>query len=345
MFGDGPKIFGDYPKPPTLTLDDNKAATTDATGLVTIDARDVFVAKFERQPLVPLYMLHEQRALIAEIDLTRADFGTNTPREVRLQPACKVTCDVVSLGLREVNRPIERTLALVSQPGRSRMYSVQSFAKGTHVEFLLPPGEYHLQVYANDTDYVYHHFRLAAGERERKFFFDIPPTAIARLFGKPAPELQQIKGWKNGAPVTLQQLRGKVVILDFWGYWCGPCVHAMPDLMKLHDQYKDKDLAIIAVHDDSVASIAEMDAKLSDARKDVWGGRDMPFLAALDGGGPTRIKYSATVENGATTAAYGINRFPTTLIIDKRGVLIDEFDASDAKDRERLEKLLDEKSP
>jgi hypothetical protein len=83
-------------------------------------------------------MLQEQRALVAEIDLSRGDFGAKDPREVRLQPACRVTCDVSSLGLREVNRPIERTLVLLSQPGRSRMYSVQCFATGTHTEFLLP---------------------------------------------------------------------------------------------------------------------------------------------------------------------------------------------------------------
>jgi thiol-disulfide isomerase/thioredoxin len=345
MFGDGPKIFGNYPKPPTFTLDNQKTATSDANGLLTVDAKDVFAEKFERQPIVPLYMLQEQRALVAEIDLSRGDFGAKDPREVRLQPACRVTCDVSSLGLREVNRPIERTLVLLSQPGRSRMYSVQCFATGTHTEFLLPAGEYHLQVYGNDTDYVYHHFRIAKDQRAIKFFFDIPPTAIASLYGKPAPELQKIKAWKNGGPVTLGQLRGKVVILDFWGYWCGSCVASMPALMKLHDRYKDKGLVIVAVHDDSAASIAEMDDKLSDARKNTWGGRDLPFLVALDGGGRTRIKYTATIEDGATTAAYGINRYPTTVLIDKQGKVVEEFSADDAKDVALLEKLLNEKSP
>jgi thiol-disulfide isomerase/thioredoxin len=119
----------------------------------------------------------------------------------------------------------------------------------------------------------------------------------------------------------------------------------MPALMKLHDRYKDKGLVIVAVHDDSAASIAEMDDKLSDARKNTWGGRDLPFLVALDGGGRTRIKYTATIEDGATTAAYGINRYPTTVLIDKQGKVVEEFSADDAKDVALLEKLLNEKSP
>jgi thiol-disulfide isomerase/thioredoxin len=150
--------------------------------------------------------------------------------------------------------------------------------------------------------------------------------------GKPAPELAQIKGWKNGGPVTLAELRGKLVLLDFWGYWCGPCLHAMPDLMALHDAFGDKGLVIIGVHDDSVASIAEMDSRLEQARQGRWNGRDIPFLVALDGGGETLIAGTDATAQGATTAAYGIAAFPTTLLIGRQGEVIGKINLFNAKE-------------
>jgi thiol-disulfide isomerase/thioredoxin len=115
------------------------------------------------------------------------------------------------------------------------------------------------------------------GQREYKLQVDLPPhLAPESLIGQRAPEFRQIKAWKNGGPVRLEDLRGKVVVLDFWGYWCGPCLGSMPRLMALHDKYEDKGLVIIAVHDDSVKSIEEMDAKLEEPKRLAWAGRDLP---------------------------------------------------------------------
>ena len=96
--------------------------------------------------------------------------------------------------------------------------------------------------------------------------------------------------------------------------------------MKLYDEFHDKGLVIVAVHDDSVGSIAEMDQKLQSIRARYWKGRDLPFVVALDGGGETRIVHSAGTTRGATTAAYGIRSFPTTLLIGRDGTLIGYVD-------------------
>ena len=171
---------------------------------------------------------------------------------------------------------------------------------------------------------------------------DLRPRPILSMYGHPAPELRSIKGWKNGGPVRLGDLRGKVVLLDFWGYWCGPCVASMPELMKLNDQFKNKGLVIIAVHDDSVDSIAEMDEKLATARQKYWVGRDLPFLVALDGGGETRIKYSAQLERGATTAAYGVTYFPTTFLIGRDGNVLCTLNVLDPKFSDQVARILGE---
>jgi peroxiredoxin len=114
----------------------------------------------------------------------------------------------------------------------------------------------------------------------------------------------------------------------------------MPYLIKLYDEFHDQGLVIVAVHDDSVGSIREMDEKLARVRKEVWKGRDLPFQVALDGGGLTRIVHSAMTARGATTAAYGIESFPTTLLIDRQGKLLCEFNPWDKDARSQIERLL-----
>lgn len=60
----------------------------------------------------------------------------------------------------------------------------------------------------------------------------------------------------NGAKVSLQSLRGKAVLLNFWASWCGPCVAEMPHLERLHREYKNKGVIILGV-DDEEAEVAQ----------------------------------------------------------------------------------------
>jgi thiol-disulfide isomerase/thioredoxin len=172
----------------------------------------------------------------------------------------------------------------------------------------------------------------------RPFFYW---TELKGLFGGPAPEFRSIKGWKNGGPVKLADLHGKVVLLDFWNWACGPCVAAMPKLAELHEQYKDRGLVVIAVHADMADSIEDMDRKLAQARRKFWGGRDLPFLVALDGSGKTPIPGLGIDTSGATTAAFRVSGFPTTVLIDKRGNLVCEIEISRPEaTRREIERLL-----
>jgi thiol-disulfide isomerase/thioredoxin len=212
--------------------------------------------------------------------------------------------------------------------------------QGVH-RFHVPPGEYELYAYGRETYIARPRLVVEAGDPVQ-IQVDVPMGRLPRLIGQPAPELTSIKGWKNGGPASLADFRGQVVVLDFWGFWCGPCVHEMPELMALHDKYRDRGLVVMGVHDDSVASIAEMDEKLAEIRRDLWKGRDLPFLVALDGGGETLIEGSTLKTRGATTAAYGVRAFPTTILIDRAGKVVGRFRPRANEDIARLEKLLGE---
>lgn len=65
---------------------------------------------------------------------------------------------------------------------------------------------------------------------------------------KTVPEIQGITSWINSEPLTFEQQRGKVVLVDFWTYTCVNCIRTLPYLKAWHDKYADKGLVIVGVH-------------------------------------------------------------------------------------------------
>ena len=63
-----------------------------------------------------------------------------------------------------------------------------------------------------------------------------------------APDFTGIDKWLNSDPLTLQQLRGKVVLVDFWTYTCINCIHVLPYVKTWNQKYKDQGLAVVGVH-------------------------------------------------------------------------------------------------
>ena len=76
-----------------------------------------------------------------------------------------------------------------------------------------------------------------------------PETSAAAAIGKEAFDFS-LKDL-NGREVSLKKLRGKVVLLNFWASWCGPCRVEMPYLEKLHREFKDKDVVILGINSES----------------------------------------------------------------------------------------------
>jgi cytochrome c biogenesis protein CcdA/thiol-disulfide isomerase/thioredoxin len=64
----------------------------------------------------------------------------------------------------------------------------------------------------------------------------------------PAPEFAGIEGWINSPPLTIEGLRGKVVLIDFWTYSCINCLRTLPYLKQWDETYRDKGLVIVGVH-------------------------------------------------------------------------------------------------
>ena len=128
----------------------------------------------------------------------------------------------------------------------------------------------------------------------------LAPIAAAR----PAP------AWKNGSwlnaekPLTLDEIRGKVILLNFWVYTCYNCTNSVPSLVNFHHQYRDRGLVVIGIHTPEFPPYS--------------GEHDRANVAqALAHYG---IEYPNAQDNDSRTwNLYGIRFWPSFVLIDKKG--------------------------
>src|SRR3990172_6778468 len=117
----------------------------------------------------------------------------------------------------------------------------------------------------------------------------------------PAPELISGGSWFNSTPLNLVQLRGKVVLVDFWTYTCINCIRTLPYLKSWHEKYSEKELVIIGVHTPEF----EFEKNPINVQK-----------AISDFG----LKYPVMQDNNyATWAAYSNRYWPAKYLIDRTG--------------------------
>jgi thiol-disulfide isomerase/thioredoxin len=126
-----------------------------------------------------------------------------------------------------------------------------------------------------------------------------------------------------GHTVSLSQFKGKVVLLDFWATWCGPCRLSMPALEKLHEEYGPKGLQVLGINiDEDPSGVAQ-------------------FAHDIGVSYPVLLGGSTGVDN-----RYGVSGIPAFLLLDRRGRAADSwvgFDPSFAADwRRSIDKVLAE---
>lgn len=134
------------------------------------------------------------------------------------------------------------------------------------------------------------------------------PVAFAAGAGDPAPPFTLPES--NGNAVALDNLRGRVVYVDFWASWCAPCRRSFPWMSEMQRRYGDGGLTVVAVN---------VDRKREDAAK---------FLAVTPGA--FTIVYDPA---GAVASAYDVKGMPTSYLVDRAGriVAVDSGFREDAK--------------
>lgn len=142
--------------------------------------------------------------------------------------------------------------------------------------------------------------------------------------GPAAPEFTGIKEWINSDPLTIEGLRGKVVLVDFWTYSCINCIRTQPYLNAWYEQYHDQGFEIVGVHAPEFAFERES-ANVQRAVVDA------------------EIKYPVALDNDFKTwAAYHNNYWPAKYLIDQDGnVVWSHFGEGEYEEaEEQIRKLL-----
>ncbi|SAK92615.1 redoxin domain-containing protein [Caballeronia temeraria] len=125
--------------------------------------------------------------------------------------------------------------------------------------------------------------------------------ASAQINDNVAPEFAGIHHWHNSEPLALAQLRGKVVLVDFWTFACGNCINTLPAVKSWNQKYKDKGLVVVGVHTPEFPF--EQDTNNVKRAIERFG-----------------ITYPVAQDNRyATWAAYGNQYWPAFYLIDKHG--------------------------
>jgi thiol-disulfide isomerase/thioredoxin len=139
-------------------------------------------------------------------------------------------------------------------------------------------------------------------EKCAKAFAEDPLAYLPPVFPRPAPGFAFTT--LDGKPASVESLKGRVVLLDFWATWCAPCRKSMPELQALHERYATKGLTVLGVSIDEKA-----DAKV---RK---------YVAAQ------KFSYPMAIDAAKDPAwkSYRVKAVPAAFLLDANGQVVAQW--------------------
>ena len=130
-----------------------------------------------------------------------------------------------------------------------------------------------------------------------------PQQPVIRFVRNPEPAPPFILRGVDDQPVTLATIHGKVILLNFWATWCGPCREEIPDLIDLQNKYRDQlQIVSLAVDEEDLAYVKEVTTK-------------------------TGINYPVAISSADVRMQFGgVSALPTSFLLDTQGRIVQKHE-------------------
>ena len=144
---------------------------------------------------------------------------------------------------------------------------------------------------------------------------------LKTLVGKDAESLEagKIDAWVNGTPLTDADLKGKVVFLDFWAVWCGPCIATFPHLKEWQEKYADKGLVMIGLTRYYNYSWDDAAGRAKRSQGQVAASDEQKMLEKFAEHHELKHRFAVQGKESTLDDYYAVSGIPHVVVIDQEG--------------------------